>query len=434
MKQHSRIVRILCVTCLTALVGCASHPRSKKNIGLIQSDKDRTEMGSTLSCQDTFSVIDFTEIEYSNIPQKLSEFADSIAYIRLDNEPVIPDAWNNAVVVSDDNIFIDSELIYKYNLDGKFVLSLFQKGYGHREAVKYTRGIYNFDKKYVAFRNNVGEFYNVYSFNGDFVGFQNCKEDEDVNDKFDGEDAKGSKKICAYIDNIQAYCYNYKSLGAKINTLVNPNGPVLLYAKDMRNDSVVYKLKNYHFDSKALEKRRTTQSVNYPVDCGSLDSAFWVRPVFLDTIYRTSDFKSVRPWYVLKQKSTAADYECKLRAMMGDDGKELNREGVWVVYALEDGILFGYDAKKVSGIGYCKAGGKAKTFSESFENDLDGFLKKLTIPGLKTNGLYTKNGYLYMLVRAEEFLTEGAKSPFPDLTKDSNPVVVKLRLKKKGCQ
>lgn len=183
MKQHFRIVRILCVTCLAALVGCASHPRSKKNIGLIQSDKGRAEMGSTLSCQDTFSVVDFTEIEYSNIPQKLSEFADSIAYIRLDNEPVIPDAWNNAVVVSDDNIFIDSELIYKYNLDGKFVLSLFQKGYGHKEAVKYTRGIYNFDKKYVAFRNNVGEFYNVYSFNGDFVGFQNCKEDEDVDRK-----------------------------------------------------------------------------------------------------------------------------------------------------------------------------------------------------------------------------------------------------------
>lgn len=41
-----------------------------------------------------------------------------------------------------------------------------------------------------------------------------------------------------------------------------------------------------------------------------------------------------------------------------------------------------------------------------------------------------KNGYIYIPVNAFKFFEEGAKPPFPDLTEDSNPVIVKLKLKK----
>ena len=41
-----------------------------------------------------------------------------------------------------------------------------------------------------------------------------------------------------------------------------------------------------------------------------------------------------------------------------------------------------------------------------------------------------KNGYIHIPVNAYEFFEEGAKPPFPDLTEDSNPVIVKLKLKK----
>ena len=37
-----------------------------------------------------------------------------------------------------------------------------------------------------------------------------------------------------------------------------------------------------------------------------------------------------------------------------------------------------------------------------------------------------------MLVDAFKFFEEGAKPPFPDLKEDSNPVLVKLKLKNGG--
>jgi hypothetical protein len=43
---------------------------------------------------------------------------------------------------------------------------------------------------------------------------------------------------------------------------------------------------------------------------------------------------------------------------------------------------------------------------------------------------FQKDGYLYMLVDAFKFFEDGAKPPFPELAEDSNPVLVKLRLKK----
>ena len=38
--------------------------------------------------------------------------------------------------------------------------------------------------------------------------------------------------------------------------------------------------------------------------------------------------------------------------------------------------------------------------------------------------------YLYLLINAFEFFNEGCNPPFPDLTEESNPVVVKLKLKR----
>lgn len=106
-----------------------------------------------------YSIIDLTEVEYSNVSPKLSEFADSIFYIRLDEEPLIGNVWLTGVIVTDDAIFIDHEQIYKYTLDGKFLLSLFLKGNGPEEAVKNARGIYNLEEEYVTFSNGVGLYY-----------------------------------------------------------------------------------------------------------------------------------------------------------------------------------------------------------------------------------------------------------------------------------
>ena len=355
---------------------------------------------------------------------------DSISYIRLDEEPLIGNVWLTGVIVTDDAIFIDHEQIYKYTLDGKFLLSLFLKGNGPEEAVKYSRGIYNLEKEYVTFSNNVGLYYNSYSFDGKFFGFQNKLKDEDPDDKFDIEGTKDQKMLCGYLGDIQYYAYFYHPWAAKRGESLNPTGPVFLYAKDVVTDSVIFKLKNYHFGVKAVRQGPTAKPNGYPVDYGTIDSVYWVRPVMLDTLYRTSDFKSVRPWYVFKLKKTAADYAFRVKHMLIDvDESEWNKEMLRNAYALESGVLFEYNAA-ISGVGYCKAGGKAKVFSRYFENDLDGYLKELSFQGLGGHKISQRDGYLYTLVGAEEFFKEGSKSPFPDLTEESNPVVVKLKLKK----
>ena len=82
---------------------------------------------------------------------------------------------------------------------------------------------------------------------------------------------------------------------------------------------------------------------------------------------------------------------------------------------------------------FCPKNGKAKTYSnKGFKNDLDEYLPPLELSHNILNGKkgFQKDGYLYVLVDAFKFFEEGAKPPFPELVEDSNPVLVKLRLKK----
>lgn len=135
-----------------------------------------------LSCTSTqkqettegYSIIDLTEVEYSDVPPKLSEFADSISYIRLDEEPLISDVWDAGIIVTDDAMFVDCKQIYKYTLDGKFLLSLYMKGNGPGEADKYpfARGAYNFERKYVTFPNILGLYYTHTRLMANFLDFK----------------------------------------------------------------------------------------------------------------------------------------------------------------------------------------------------------------------------------------------------------------------
>ena len=89
-----------------------------------------------------------------------------------------------------------------------------------------------------------------------------------------------------------------------------------------------------------------------------------------------------------------------------------------------------FQGEEKSGHGFCPADGKAKTYSKLFKNDVDKYCPSIdfSIP-MNISSLFRKNGYLYMLVDAFKFFEEGAKPPFPDLKEDSNPVLVKLKLK-----
>lgn len=109
-------------------------------------------------------------MEYSETPQLLSDFVDSIEYIRLSDQPLIPDT--RKVRLSEDvqgNLYLDFNEIYKYTPRGKYLKSLFKQGQGPGEIyAKYIPGIYNKAENYVLVKNHNAP-YNKYTLEGNFI-------------------------------------------------------------------------------------------------------------------------------------------------------------------------------------------------------------------------------------------------------------------------
>lgn len=365
-------------------------------------------------------MIDICNIEYSDTPQKLSMFVDSIEYVRIEDEPLIPDLWN--VHLAEDhfgNIYLDFDQIFKYKPNGQFIKSLFKKGQGPGEVTrKYGRAVYdmNHKKVYVA---NSGLGYNIYTLDGEFI---KCE-----------DNALGhlNRKYLNFW-NDYAVTYFYNNGFPQKGESVNMDSTFFIQVTD--KNQLVYQLPNYHYDIKAVfSGRGLAESSSGPVQNGTInDSLYWMKPHYVDTVYTTTDWKDVSPYYVIHKSDRAADYAWSVRAKVGDITKnEAFKEMLGSVCVFDSGVLFNYmfDRERI-GCGFCPADGKCTVISQSFINDIDGFCPTLDMNKiLMYNSFYQKGNYLYVLVDAFKFFEDGAKSPFGDLKEDSNPVLVKLRLK-----
>lgn len=367
-------------------------------------------------------VIDMSDLNFSDTPQNLSEFADSISYIRLSDEPLIPDiAYSvNLYIDKNENIYIDKDLIYKYSSNGKFTKSLFKRGQGPEEIALMLSAVYC--ENYVIVNDYGSESFKKYSLNGEYL------------DKLSKRDGTKEKNIIGCISDKEIFhhSFEYSKRGDKVNL----DGPYLWYVKDHSSDSIIYKMKNSFFHIKAEKGAFGIIDGIYPLYYGNIDSTFYIRHVNQDTLFKTTDALKWEPWYIIKHHKRDASYELLIRMMVGnaleDDVRAYYK--VYEVYPLPTGILFSYrvltEGNRETKIGFCKHGEKALTCSgNSFKNDLDDHLKSIKIPLLPH---YQRNGYLYILVNAFDFFEEGAKSPFTDLTEESNPVLVKLKLKEYG--
>lgn len=397
MKQL--IIMFLCAF----LFACSSA-----NKGRIQNEQD-------------ISIIDLSDVKYSEKPLKLSEFVESISYIRLDDTPLIPDLLFTGITISDDAIYIDQKFIYKYTLDGKYLKSLFKKGQGPGEAIKLTKAAYDLENNIVAVNNNVGLTFRLYTLEGEYIG-----------DSPKVDSIGWNKTIISYINGNEVYCYLpfYQPLRGDT---INYDGPNFIYAKDLQLDSIVYRQQNYHYDIKAVVQNGIVKDGGYPLCYGTNDNIFWWKHQSVDTIYRTSDFKDVRPWYVIKKNKSFADYEFCVHRMVLDIPKyDFSRKLIATVCPLENGVLYSVAGDiGDSGMGFCKKNSKALTFSsKGFINDVDEYFRYWKSYYVSGGNGFVKDGYLYTLINAYDFFEEGCKPPFSDLTEESNPVIVKLKLKK----
>ena len=104
---------------------------------------------------------------------------------------------------------------------------------------------------------------------------------------------------------------------------------------------------------------------------------------------------------------------------------------MWSTFVLPSGLLYDFGSPNEGGTGFCPKNGKGVYYSKEFKNDVDDHFLKLDFSyRINNRGITEHNGYLYLLINAFEFFNEGCNPPFPDLTEESNPVVVKLKLKR----
>ena len=188
------------------------------------------------------TIIDLSDVKYSEEPSKLSEFVESISYIRLDDTPLIPDLLFTGIAVIDDAIYIDQKFVYKYTLDGKFLMSLFKQGQGPGEANKVaTRAAYDLENKMVAVNNNMGLTFRLYSLEGEHIG-----------DVSKADSIGWNKTIISYVNGNEVYYYLPWSRPLRGDT-INYDGPNFIFAKDLQTDSIVYRQQNYHYKSCSSE-------------------------------------------------------------------------------------------------------------------------------------------------------------------------------------
>lgn len=365
----------------------------------------------------SYCYADFSDITYSYEPQCLSEFSDSISYILLDEEPLLDGVDSQTRIWIDKYIYIDiGDNVYKYTFDGKFVQKLFSVGQGPQEITqKLGSAIFNFENEYITIRDYGSNKYSHYSLCGDFVG---------NSQQYYGDNIQ-AKRIVGYNGDEEFYYWNYivPSNGASLNI----DGLHHLYVRNMIQDSIVNTIHNYHYDIQPSYKGGVAINDNWPIMYGTIDSVVWVKPANVDTIYRMVDH-IFEPWYIIQLNTSAADYSFRVNASLGYAGAV--KEDIKYVLPLNNGLLYSYNGigkGQEHGYGFCPLNGKAIHYSKhSFKNDLDNYLPYLNFKRL--DYCFVKDGYLYALVEAFCFWEDDG-TPLPQLMEDSNPVIVKLKLK-----
>ena len=411
----------------------------KKQFGWVLVMALTTACSSTpkQAMQKEASIIDLTEIEFSSTPQPLSDFVESIEYIKLSEEPLVTDVVLTRLSEDNNgNLYLDVPGgLFKYAPDGTFIKNLIKIGQGPNEINHKVDAIFNIEQEFIQIYDNGKNYYQKISLDGDFL------ERTDRSIISNGE-YLGRRDIYAYWKNFELYKWANRVGLPNQGEYVNRDSLYFIHIKDLNTDSDIYKMTNHHFHIKEKIIGNWYKHKSYPIYRGTLnDTTYWVKPLFVDTVYCTTDWTDVKPLYVIKKNKDAADYEWEMKLFAGSGNvtwNEIkNKDRLNDVMALENGILFCYlqELPDKTGTGFCPANGKAKAFSQLFKNDIDEYCPPLDLGNLMLNRvLFQKEGYIYAPINAFKFFEEGTKPPFPDLTEDSNPVIVKLKLKKKETQ
>jgi hypothetical protein len=362
--------------------------------------------------------VDLTKVGETDTPLKMSQFAESVSYIYLSEEPLLGDIKMSPLKIIEDTIYIDRENIYKYTPEGKFTKKLFKEGQGPGEAMKYeiTRTAFNRKERYVTFSSKSYDSYVHHSFDGDFLG----NTDRLINET-------STKLIETYFNH---YCIYRIDQLLKRGFEGNRLGPNLFYAEDLNTHSVFYSYPNYAADEVSLSIGGFAKIIPADMNFMHVDTVLWFKHYVVDTLYSTRDFVSILPRYIFKTDRTFMNLReyTQLMVLALDRERSSTAKIIKGVLPLPTGdLLFTVNGK----IAFADKKGKTSDYTEKLVvNDIDDHLAEIDITWHLENRTFSiyKN-HLYLLVDAFKFFDEGGKPPFKELTEDSNPVVVKIKLK-----
>ena len=375
--------------------------------------------GKETASSDSPIVVDLTDLKETNTPLKLSQFAESISYIRLSEDPLIGDIQQSPIRIIKDTFYLDSDNVYKYAPDGKFIKKLFKEGDGPGEARKYnfTRSAFNKKDRYFTFRSIALSFMS-YSFDGEFLG----KEDSAY------VEGLGRKHIKDYFNDYQLY--EYQLLGTAKKGKINLIGPHLFYAKHTQTGSIIYPYPNPAADEQAVDRHIGASLHPGDMQYMQIDSLLWVKHVAIDTLYATSGLQTFQPRYIFKTSNSFMDIRTYTHYKSVDMTREEaeNKKIIYSVLPLPNGGLLYTTWEKT---GFADSSGKTFGFSaKPIVNDLDTHLKTIDLGKILGGQTFSiDNGHLYMLAEGYRFFEDGCNPPFPNMTEESNPVIVKIKLK-----
>lgn len=361
--------------------------------------------------------VDMTSAEHIDTPIKLSQIASNIEYISLSEEPLIGDITHSPIRIFDDTLYLDGDNIFKYTPDGKFIKELFPEGPGPTEAKKHRTepAAFNSKDRYVTFKNAIGDTYKTYSFDGEYLGEKIASDTMNI-------------KLKTYFLNNQIY--EQRMYGPfKRNEKINIIGPYIFYAKDLNTDSITYRYANPLPESDAIY-RGVRMDLDVEMRYIHQDSLLWFKYFAIDTLFATSDLKTIKPMYIFKTDDSFMDVNYYSHLRVGDVTKnelEAKKVIVGVLPFFNKSLLYTVNDE----LGFADSSGKTAGYTkELVQNDLDKYLKHIDLATIIYQGTFSiYKGNMYFLVNASSFFEDGSSSPFPNLTEDSNPVVVKLKLK-----
>lgn len=410
-NQKSRVPSYWYVLCLLGLlnVHCSNN-----------TSKSSSESES--SDENNMIVIDYKNAKEVGEPLKLSDICESISYTRLSDSLLIGDVKLVSVHFIQDTFYIDTDNIYTFTKDGKAVRALCTKGQGPEDILKYAMSAFDENKREFTFFNNACYKFSTFTFDGSFV-----------KNESQWVDSITSKNLYARFKNFEIYdvtCANSKSLRSR-NT--SPLGPYLMYVRDIDTDSIVYTLNNWADDEKATYRGYAEGN---ELACYEDGENCWFKFCAIDTIFKTSDFMTVRPKFVFETGGKTVDLRTHAHIRVGDiDKVDISAYRIIESFFPLSGnrLLYTVNAghAKDRMLGLSTADGKTVHYKSALAtNDLDDKLKTLKLYEIiNGNRFYSRDNALYFLANAVDFFEEGSKPPFEDMDEDSNPVVVKLTLK-----